>query len=208
MLLVAVTTAPRPGGVSYLAETLEALGGSPVVFDDVDRRGSRWNTWRALAAGGDHDRVLIVQDDIICSPGFLARAEAMAIPSDVGIINFHDCGDDFLWQPVPDGTHKFRAHREGGLGMIGAQCLLMSAEHARWLVVQDINACPQPGPHAVDFLIGWLTARSPRPNKLIVSPSPVRHVGERSACWDEARQRVGAGIPRPGRTVADLLEGR
>ncbi len=207
-MLVAVTTAPRPDYTSYLAATLATLDGRPSIFVDSERRGARWNTWRALGAASGEDRLLLLQDDLVCEPGLIARAASTEIPADVGVVNFHDCGDDFYWQPVPSGIHKFRSHRDGGLGMVGAQCLLMTGEHAAWLARQDLSTCPQPGPHNADFAIGWFTSRSPRPYKLIISPSPIRHVGERSACWENDRRAVGARIPHAGRTIKDLMVGR
>lgn len=210
--LVAVTTCPRPDGVSYLERTLASIERGPddelVVFDDPELRGSRWNTWRALELGGSYDRLLLFQDDLIAQPWATLLMRTIDIPDDVGVVNLHDCGDDFLWQEPPAGIHKFPAHRPGGLGMIGSQCLVIPGEHSRWLAAQDMAAPPSPGPHADDFAIGWWTAQSQRPNKLVVYPSPVRHIGERSACHDKLRSKAGIDIPHAGRTVADLLRRR
>ncbi len=206
--LLAITTCPRPGGARYLPQTLASLGAAAqdaVVFDDVHHLGARWNTWRALAAGGYHERLLLFQDDVIAEPGLVERMLEFPIPDDVGVVNFHDCGDDFFWEMVPPGVYRFPAHRPGGLGMVGAQCLLIPGAHAAWLASCDLSDCPQPGPHNADFAISWFTARSPRPSKLIVSPAPVRHIGERSACHDEARRAAGASIPHAGRTLLDIL---
>ena len=202
--LIAVTTCVRPGGASYLRETIASLGAHPLIFDDVNRMGARWNTWRALEEGGHYDRLLLFQDDVIAEPDLVARMLYAPIPDDVGFITYHDCGDDIDWQPPQPGVHKFAAHRFGSQGLCGAQCLLIPGDHARWLAGKDMNACPKPGPHGADYAIGWWTQRSPRPWKLIVSPSPVRHIGERSACHDDERRAAGCGIPHAGQTLEDF----
>lgn len=202
--LLAVTTCSRPGDAEYLNATVRSLGAHPLIFDDVNRMGARWNTWRALAEGGHYDRLLLFQDDVIAEAGLIDRMLAHVIPPDVGLVSFHDCGDDFDWQPPPMGVHRFPAHRFGSQGLCGAQCLLIPGEHARWLAAQDMNACPKPGPHHADYALGWWTARSSRPYKLIVTPSPIVHIGERSACHDEVRRAAGAGIPHAGRTLEDF----
>jgi len=203
--LVAVTTCPRPGGASYLAETLASIGRA-VVFDDTERRGARWNMWRVFKAVSHSERVLLFQDDVIAEAGLIGRMLAMAIPADVGLVNFHDFGDDFYWEAPPPGAHRFEAHRFGSMGLCGAQCLLIPGAHARWLAERDPDTCPLPGPHRADYALGWFTSQSPRPFKIVVAPSPVRHIGERSACHDDARQADGIGIPHAGRTMADLLK--
>lgn len=204
-LLVAITTCPRPDGVSYLEQTIASLGGwQPLVLNDRELRGARWNTWVALNAARYYDRLLLLQDDVLAAPELLDVAAHMDIPADVGIVSFHDFGDDFDWAPPPPGLHKFAAHRFGSMGMCGAQALLFPVDHARWLTEQDIWAPPAPGPHKADFALGWLTARSPRPCKLIVSPALVTHIGERSACHDKERREAGAGIPHAGRTLEDF----
>lgn len=203
-LLIAVTTCTRPDGADYLRATLAAIEGPgrrALIFDDFNRCGARWNTWRALQAADLADRLLLLQDDVIAAPGLCDLAETMEIPGDVGVVNFHDFGDDFDWRPPPPGVHKFPAHRLGSLGMCGAQCLLLPSDHARWLAAQDVNACPAPGPHAADYAIGWWTARSARPCKLIVAPALVTHVGERSACHEDERRAAGVSIPHAGRTM-------
>lgn len=199
--LVAITTCARPGGANYLSATIRSLEAHPLIFDDVNRRGARWNMWRALEEGGHYDRLLLFQDDVIAEPGLVERMRTFEIPVDVGIVNFHDCGDDFHWEAPPPGVHKFLAHRFGSQGLCGAQCLLIPGDHARWLAAQDMNACPKPGPHHADYALGWWTVRSARPNKLIVSPSPVKHIGERSACHDEIRRAAGVDIPHAGATL-------
>jgi hypothetical protein len=201
-VIVVVTTCPRDGA-SYLDETLRSLGGGAIVFDDIERKGARWNTWRALACGS-RERLLLVQDDVIADPSLVDIARLMHIPGDVGVVSFHDCGDDFHWQTPPPGVHKFPAHRLGSHGLIGAQCLLFPPDQARWLSEQDMDAPPWPGPHAADTAIGWWTRRSPRPNKLVVTPALVRHVGEESACWPD-RKAAGAPIPHAGRTLEDMF---
>jgi hypothetical protein len=206
-LLVAVTTCPRPEGASYLGQTLASLAPwRPLVLNDRDLRGARWNTWVALNAARYYDRLLLLQDDVIAAPGLLDVAANLEIPDDVGFVSFHDFGDDFDWCPVPPGLHKFAAHRFGSMGLCGAQALLFPTEHARWLAAQDMypEACPQPGPHHADYLVGWWTARSPRPCKLVWAPALVTHIGERSACHDKERRDAGAGIPHAGRTLEDL----
>lgn len=208
--LIAITTCRRPGGASYLEQTLAALKGFAAgwrlaVLDDDEGRGARWNAWRALRLGGQFERLLLLQDDVIVEPGFLERALAFPIPADVGVVNFHDFGDDFYFEAAPPGEHRFGAHRFGSMGMCGAQCLLIPGDHAAWLAGKDMAAPAQPGPHGADYAIGWHTARSPRPWKLVVSPSPVRHIGERSACHEDERRAAGVGIPHAGRTMEDLL---
>jgi hypothetical protein len=206
-LLVAVTTCPRPDGASYLAETLASLAPwKPLVLDDAELRGARWNTWVALAAAAPYDRLLLLQDDVIAAPNLLDVAQGLDIPPDVGLVSFHDFGDDFEWQAPPPGLHRFAAHRFGSLGMCGAQALLIPGDHARWLAACDPASCPAPGPHKADYALGWFTARSRRPWKLIVSPPLVRHIGERSACHDQERREAGVGIPHAGRTMEDLLK--
>jgi hypothetical protein len=200
-LLVAITTCPRPAGASYLEQTLASLGdGDPLILCDLELRGARANTWRALNAASGYDRLLLLQDDVIASAGLRDFAATVAIPDDVGFVTGHDFGDDFTWQPPTPGLHKFPAHRFGGIGLCGAQCLIMPGEHAAWLAAQDPSAPPKPGPHGADYAIGWWTARSLRPNKLIAWPALVEHVGERSACWDDDRRAAGVGIPHAGRT--------
>lgn len=205
-MLIAVTTCPRPGGVSYLEQTLASLAGPATkrchvaVLDDDAGQGARWNAWRALRLGAAFERLLLLQDDVICEPGCVERALDFEIPHDVGVVNFHDFGDDFFFETPPAGVHRFEAHRFGSMGMCGAQALLIPGEQASWLAAQDRTACPQPGPHGADYAIGFFTARSPRPWKLIVSPSPVRHIGERSACHEEERRLARVGIPHAGQT--------
>lgn len=204
-MIVVVTTCPRPNGASYLAQTLASLGGGAIISEDREQRGSRWNTWRALSFAAPRDgRVLLLQDDVIAEPSLLDVAANIEIPDDVGVVSFHDCGDDFHWQTPPAGIQKFPAHRLGSLGLIGAQCLLFPAEHASWLAAQDVDGPPIHGRHGADYAIGWWTKRSKRPNKLIVSPALVRHVGEESACWPD-RKASGAPIPHAGRTLEEAL---
>jgi hypothetical protein len=206
-LLVAVTTCPRPDGASYLAETLASLAPwKPLVLEDAELRGARWNVWVALAAAAPYDRLLLLQDDVIAAPNLLDVAQNLEIPDDVGLVSFHDFGDDFEWKKPAPGLHKFGAHRFGSIGMCGAQALLMPGDHARWLSRRTLDMCPAPGPHRVDYALGWLTARSPRPCKVVVHPPLVRHVGERSACHDQERREAGVGIPHAGRTMEDLLK--
>jgi hypothetical protein len=210
MALFVVITCPRPGKVSYLGPTVESLGPfdneGVVILRDEEKRGCRWNTWRALGHGRHYDRLILLQDDVILEEGAAMQMVTMHIPRDVGIVNFHDFGDDFDWQVPPVGIHKFPAHRFGSMGMCGAQALVIPGDHACWLAEQNPDECPVAGPHKADYALGWLTARSSRPNKLIVSPSPVRHVGERSACHEEERRLAGVGIPHAGRTFEDLLK--
>jgi hypothetical protein len=204
-LLIAVTTCPRPDGASYVEQTLASLAPwKPLVLNDRELRGARWNTWVALHASRYYDRLLLLQDDVIAEPNLIDVAQTLDIPDDVGIVNLHDFGDDFDWAPPPPGLHKFAAHRFGSLGMCGAQALLIPVDHARWLGEQDMNGCPAPGPHKADYALGWWTARSKRPCKLIVSPALVTHIGERSACHDKERREAGTGIPHAGRTIEDL----
>lgn len=205
---IAVTTCPRPGGARYLPQMLDSLGGvgpAPVVFSDHAKRGARWNTWRALAAGAYYERLLLFQDDVIVAPGAVERMLDMSIPSDVGVVNCHDFGDDFFFEKPPEGEHRFEAHRFGSAGMCGAQALVIPGDHAKWLASKDMNAPTQPGPHGADYAIGWWTARSPRPWKLVVHPALVRHIGERSACHEEERREAGVGIPHAGRTLEDTF---
>jgi hypothetical protein len=198
---IVITTCPRPEDVGYLGQTMASIGHPVTVLSDEQKRGARWNTWRALSWGDPVDRLLLFQDDVIVEDGLVDRMLAFDIPKDVGLVSFHDCGDDFDWLPPPTGIHKFRAHRLGSQGLCGAQCLLIPGEHARWIASQDMNACPKPGPHGADYAIGWWTARSARPWKLIVAPSPVLHIGELSACHQDVRSAAGAGIPHAGDTI-------
>lgn len=208
--LSTIITCHRPGGADYFRETYASLasqGLHPAIFDDVNHMGSRWNGWRALQAGGDYERLLFFEDDVVVSPGLVERMLTMEIPDDVGVVNLHDFGDDFGYESPPGGIYKFPSHRFASPGMKGSQCLLFPGEQAAWLAKQNMNAS-QPGRHCLDYAIGWWTAQSPRPNKLIVTPSPVRHIGERSACHDEERRAAGVGIPHAGRTLADLTVNR
>lgn len=208
-LRIVITTSPRQDGADYLLEMLRSLRTSvPVeLFSDPGKAGARWNTWQALGAASRRnppERLLLMQDDVVASPDLVDVATHIEIPDDVGVVSFHDCGDDFHWEVPPPGVHKFPAHRIGSHGLIGAQCLLFPATHAAWLAAQDMNAPPVPGPHSADYAIGWWTAKSSRPNKLIVSPAMVRHIGERSACHPD-RRAAGAPIPHAGRTFVDFI---
>lgn len=187
--MIVITTCPRP--VSYLAQTIASLGpfsDEVVVLDDVEKRGSRWNTQRALAAHAEHGRggrLILLQDDVIAPPEAITQMLSMHIPDDVGLVNCHDFGDDFMpWDRPTPGFHRFPAHEFGSWGMCGAQALVLPADHVRWLLDHETPPTyPHAGnPHGADYWLGWMTARSPRPWKLVVRPSPVRHLGAVSAC--------------------------
>jgi hypothetical protein len=185
--MVIVLTCPRDGA-SYLAQTLQGIGDEVVVLNDDECRGSRWNTWRALKLASEKardGRLILLQDDIELQSGALQAMQTVEIPADVGVVNFHDFGDDFMpWDRPSPGFHKFPAHRFGSGGMCGAQALVISRDHCRWLADQELppEYPHQDTPHGADYAIGWLTARSLRPWKLVVRPSPVIHLGAVSAC--------------------------
>jgi hypothetical protein len=199
--MIVVTTCPRTGA-SYLSETIASLGpygDEAVVVDDAGCKGSRWNLRRALEAHvrwGRGGRMVLFQDDVAASPGVVEEMLTMEIPDDVGIVNFHDFGIDFMpWDAPAPGAHRFPAHVFGSPGMCGAQALVIPDEHVRWLL--DTPTPPvyphAANPHGADYWLGWMTARSPRPVKIVIRPSPVRHLGEVSACHAVARD----GAPQP-----------
>jgi hypothetical protein len=206
-MFVAVTTCPRPDGVSYLDETLRSLASEVAVFNDVERKGSRWNTWRAIkSAAFKGDRLLLVQDDVVACKNFALFARRCDVPSDVGVVTFSSFSDDFLdldlkyiHEEPPPGAYKFPAHRFGSRGMEGAQALLFPAASVAFLAAQDPwhPEIVHRGPHNADFAIGWHVARSPQPLKLVHVPALVHHVGERSACHEETRKRFGWAMPAP-----------
>lgn len=192
--MIVVTTCPRP--VSYLGETITALGeygDETVVVSDDESRGARWNLRQALTAHerwGRGSRMIMLQDDVIVSPETIRDMLTMEIPTTVGIVNFHDFGNDFMpWDKPAPGAHKFPAHVFGSPGMMGAQALVIPDDHVHWLLnAQTPPEYPQAAnPHGADYWLGWMTARSPRPFKLVIRPSPVRHVGAVSACHQAAR---------------------
>lgn len=200
--MIVVTTCPRLG-VSYLADTIASLGeygDEAVVVRDDELRGARWNMRQALEAHGRWgrgSRLLLFQDDVQASPEVVREMLTVEIPADVGVVNYHDFGYDFMpWDQPEPGLHKFPAHEFGSFGMMGAQALVLPADHVRWLL--DTPTPPtyphEANPHGADYWLGWMTARSPRPGKLVVRPSPILHLGAVSACHAEARG--GASQPQ------------
>lgn len=193
--MIAVTTCPR-AGASYLAETIAALGpfgDEVVIVRDDELRGARWNMRQAFGAWerwGRGSRLVLLQDDVFVPHDAVREMLTMHIPSDVGIVNFHDFGIDFMpWDAPAPGAHRFKAHEFGSPGMCGAQALVMPPEHVRWLLDAETPAHypHSPNPNGADYWLGWMTARSPRPYKLVVRPSPVRHLGAISAAWPGVR---------------------
>lgn len=185
--MIVVTTCPRPDGAYYLARMLAGIGMPDEILVDESRRGARWNIWRAVDVASERcvvDRLILLQDDVVLAPGALLTMETMEIPADVGIVNFHDFGADFMpWDRPEPGLHRFPAHKFGSGGMCGAQALVIPIENVRWLAGCDPNH-PElpPGPHGADYAIGWWTQKGPRPWKLVVRPSPVTHLGAVSSC--------------------------
>lgn len=188
--MIVVTTCVRPGA-SYLKATLASIGAPVAVLNDLRGRGARWNTWRALdlaAREARDDRLILLQDDVHLAPGALEAMRTMEIPDDVGIVNFHDFGQDFMpWDRPAPGQHRFPAHTFGSGGMCGAQALVIPLHNVMWLAGCDPNHPELPtGPHGADYAIGWWTQRGPWRWKLIVRPSPVTHLGAVSACHARA----------------------
>jgi hypothetical protein len=87
----AVTTSPRPDGVSYLEPTLESLsyaGFDPLVIHDDDFRGS-WPMLReALARLLERpgDALVVFQDDIVAAKWLFGWLEDTLWPGDIDLV--------------------------------------------------------------------------------------------------------------------------
>lgn len=120
MHMLAVLTAPRPGGISYVARTLSSLdaagaaswAGPRVVYvDGIDPlqeplpagweelrekpqpfRDERKSMWAvfAEALARGADRLTFVEDDVRAIPGALAMVDAMQVPDDLALIKWFD----------------------------------------------------------------------------------------------------------------------
>jgi hypothetical protein len=130
--VIAVLTHPRPGGVSYLGDTLASIDrsarGRRVVISDVsahrpelpppweleafDRPASvvpqnKWALWRgmriALEAGED---LVTFEDDVLLCRNGAVQAETLAVPPDVAWLSLYDPWFDTR---CPHGLWRSRA---------------------------------------------------------------------------------------------------
>ena len=187
----AVTTCPRPGGISYLESTLESLhdgGFEPVVFDDREFTGSWPNLRRALQgrfeARPDAEAIVVFQDDVRVARGLRGWLNDALWPAPVetiGVVSLYTATPNHLrpgWFTLDD-LPVYRPY--GAL----AFCF---PRHAVELLLQK--------PANLAFKCGSDTSVATfcRNNKLsywLHSPSLVEHVGEVSSIADVR----GAMIP-------------
>lgn len=191
-ILSAVTTCPRPGGISYLEGTLESLhaaGFDPIVVSDTDGQGS-WPTMqkalRTLMEMGA-DAYAVFQDDIKAAKGLRAwldenlwpslplRNGGQAVSESIGVVSLytasvnHICSGWFTLDDLP----KYQPY--------GACALLFPRHAAELLLSKPIN-------HGFRFGTDTSVATFTRKYQLqywMFSPSLIEHVGAQSAIFGD-----------------------
>ncbi len=218
--LVAIATCPRPGGASYLGETLSGLSRTGAMRPGFDRlvlcdgaepsavmigwpfdvgfprRGSRAMMWwafrRALESGAD--RLIYCEDDITPCRRAVERMACVSINEEAAFMTFAD--RLALPDGSPDGLYVFPAAG----GFEGSECLAFPRRAIEWLVQQDpfaiLTEQVRDGvPVAVDQVLIRLVARSPWPNYAAHLPRLVRHEGAVSAAHPD-KQLAGSRATR------------
>jgi len=207
---VTITTCARPGGVSYLRETAEALlreGADhctykAVIVDGVlDDKPRGWTTvshvlvcsvravmWRAFryAKQRDVDMLLYCEDDITPCRNAVRHILQTRVPEDCAFVDFHDMVE--LRSGASRGLHVRRFDGLLRHKYIGNQCMMFPRRTIDWLVQRDPVYDYAPVHHA-DAALGKLLEASPWPQYGICVPALVRHIGEVSAAHPELSLR-------------------
>jgi len=216
--LIAVSTCLRPGGVSYLRETLrslEAAGASnfpKIVFSngpippidicpwpcqETTTASSRSNLVAAIsmAANLNAERLLFFEDDILACVGAVERMATVKIPGDVSFMTFHDLKELQNDETMRPSVMRVPAKGFDGRGFWGNQAIAIPNLTLRYLAKKDFFSIRRDElPGGGDSSIGDLAASSPRPFFSVHIPSLVRHTGAVSVAHPGAQ--LGKRQPR------------
>lgn len=205
LTLVSISTCVRPGGVSYLEPTAEALvregagecGVRAIFWDGPVQRptagwdaighagapeGSRFNMWRVFrfALERQADRLVYCEDDIVPSKNAIRKICSLEVPEWAAFIDFHDMKE--LRRAGEPGMHRVPAAGYDRRGYWGTQCMSFPRRTLEWLAQRDpATVARRALPNCADATLGWLLVSSPWPMYAAHLPCLVRHAGAVSA---------------------------
>lgn len=168
-MIVAVSTCRRPGGVSYLGETLASLDaagarehgrfivsdGPPpdvcpdgwrVLADPSGPHGSTSNLWAALRLAHTEgpSRLLFVEDDTVWCTNAVRAAAALEVPADVAFVALFHAAHGLLRDPQSGRNERDGLDVQPFQGPIYCfnQALVLPARTVAYLVRRDPNELP------------------------------------------------------------------